>query len=221
MQNSQTSPKSKQRLDAQTRRRQITEVASQLFIENGFEGVTMADIAKELNTSRPNVYVYFPSTESIIEKIIDSHVAAVFSHLDEQLALEPHNADITRETNSASIANTPHLDGTANTTLTSADKFFKATQILLENKELFLLLKSGGGKFFVQKRRSVQEDIFLRVLQHVDQKIAAKKPSTVALLKSSFFGLITYCVADEVNATAEEVSAHVYNFMLGGIGNLR
>ena len=53
-------PEPRRRLSAEVRREQILEVASQLFIERGFENVKMADIAEHLQTSRPNIYTYLP-----------------------------------------------------------------------------------------------------------------------------------------------------------------
>ena len=44
------------RLSAPERRQQILDMAASLFVERGFESVTVADLAHELQTSRPTIY---------------------------------------------------------------------------------------------------------------------------------------------------------------------
>ena len=46
------------------------QAAALLFVERGFEGVSMADIAQALGVSRPTVYTYFPSPESILDALL-------------------------------------------------------------------------------------------------------------------------------------------------------
>lgn len=64
------SPSTARRLSAENRREQILRSAEALFVERGFEGVSMADIALALGTSRPTVYTYFPSTEAILDALL-------------------------------------------------------------------------------------------------------------------------------------------------------
>jgi len=40
-------------------KRSVLEVASQLFMERGFAGTSMGDVAQELSVSRPALYYYF------------------------------------------------------------------------------------------------------------------------------------------------------------------
>lgn len=72
------------RLSAENRREQIMQAATQLFIERGFEGVSMADLASQLQTSRATIYTYFPSTEAILDALFQDKLASI------QAQLRPH-----------------------------------------------------------------------------------------------------------------------------------
>lgn len=63
--------KQRQRLPSNVRREQILESARTMFISRGFEATTMADIAGQLEMSRPNIYGYFPDTLSILDVLIE------------------------------------------------------------------------------------------------------------------------------------------------------
>ena len=52
-------------------RESILKAASKLFIENGFGGTSMHDIAELLAVTRPAIYYYFPNKESILEALTD------------------------------------------------------------------------------------------------------------------------------------------------------
>lgn len=52
-------------------RESILEAASSLFIEKGFAGTSMHDIAELLGVTRPAIYYYFPNKESILEALTD------------------------------------------------------------------------------------------------------------------------------------------------------
>lgn len=58
----------KKRLDPQDRERQIVNEAIRFFAEVGFEGQTR-ELAKRLGITQPLLYRYFPSKESLIERV--------------------------------------------------------------------------------------------------------------------------------------------------------
>lgn len=113
------------RLSADSRREQILEAASALFIERGFEAVGMNDLARELQTSRPTVYTYFTSTEAMLRALLRERLPAMWERLRPIL---PASGEFRAETFSA---------------------LFLA---LLHERELLLLLHSGGGPIFRQQR---------------------------------------------------------------------
>lgn len=116
-------PPSAKRLSAENRREQIMQAAAQLFIQRGYEGVSMADIAQALGTSRPTIYTYFPSTESVLDALLDERL----EHLPARLR--------------------PLL---CQTDTPFADVF----RTLLNERELLMLLNSGGGPHFRARRQA-------------------------------------------------------------------
>ena len=59
------------RMRPEERRQQILNVALDLFAQRGFEEVTIGDIASAMNIVRPTIYIYFPSTNAILDAIFD------------------------------------------------------------------------------------------------------------------------------------------------------
>lgn len=51
--------------EKQQRRNDIIDVAEKLFFKKGFDGVSMDDIARELELSKPTIYLYFRDKESL------------------------------------------------------------------------------------------------------------------------------------------------------------
>jgi len=49
----------------EARRNAILEVAAQVFLERGFEGASMSEIAQRVGGSRATLYGYFPSKEEV------------------------------------------------------------------------------------------------------------------------------------------------------------
>lgn len=62
---------------------QILEVSQRLFLHFGFQKVTLSDIAKELNVSRPTVYQAFPNKEEIFLALLESFYAETLKRITE------------------------------------------------------------------------------------------------------------------------------------------
>lgn len=122
-------PGTRRRLSADVRREQILETASALFTEQGFENIKMADIAEKLETSRPNIYTYYPSTEAILDTLLERAVDEYTNDLRQTLADNPGTDVI--------------------------DVF----HILMRHREMLLLLHSGGGPKFRERRRKVDNTL--------------------------------------------------------------
>lgn len=72
----------------EARREAILEVASQVFLEFGFERTSMSEIVKRIGGSKSTIYGYFPSKEALFvavthaagEKHMDAAVAEMAAH---------------------------------------------------------------------------------------------------------------------------------------------
>ncbi len=67
------SPRTQEANDAlhEERRKDILEIALGIFVENGFNGTRMQEIAKRCRLSYGLVYHYFPSKEAIFTALVD------------------------------------------------------------------------------------------------------------------------------------------------------
>lgn len=147
-------PEPRRRLSAEVRREQILEVASQLFIERGFENVKMADIAEQLQTSRPNIYTYYPSTEAILDILLERCTSGWLQELDRRVAED---------------------------SLFPPDEMLRA---LLEHRELLLLLYSGGGPRFQSRRQRVLDSLDKHMYDYLPEDVAAAHPNLILMLRT-------------------------------------
>lgn len=85
------------RVRTEAKREAIIEAASQVFLESGFEGASMADIATRVGGSKATLYGYFPSKEDLFIEVMHCaarhHFDRIFAALesdgdDVRLALE-------------------------------------------------------------------------------------------------------------------------------------
>jgi len=63
--------------DYAERRGRIVERAALLYAKKGFDGASLADLAKACKTSKSLIYHYFPSKEDILFEVMESHVHAL------------------------------------------------------------------------------------------------------------------------------------------------
>ncbi|MFK7603192.1 TetR/AcrR family transcriptional regulator [Deinococcus sp. SM5_A1] len=185
-------PSPARRLSAENRREQILEAASALFIERGFEAVGMNDIARELQTSRPTVYGYFTSTEDMLRALLAERLPAMWERLRPLL---PTSGEFRAGTFSA---------------------LFLA---LLHERELLLLLHSGGGPIFREQRAD-----FLRQLQEWTtpyRRAEARQPQTLHLITLLLEAAAVEAVRGEQSeAEAQAQGQIIGQFIAGGVAGL-
>ena len=75
------------RLSGPNRRKSILEAARRLFSDNGFHGVSIADISREVNVSPAILYRHFDSKQAIYDAVVEelsskreSYVDTVINH---------------------------------------------------------------------------------------------------------------------------------------------
>lgn len=66
---------------SEERIKQITEAATKVFAEQGFDKARMDDIASEANLSKGTLYLYFKSKDAIISHLLDRLFEREFSDL--------------------------------------------------------------------------------------------------------------------------------------------
>ncbi|OLV18268.1 TetR/AcrR family transcriptional regulator [Deinococcus marmoris] len=185
-------PSPARRLSAENRREQILEAASALFIEKGFEAVGMNDIARALQTSRPTVYGYFTSTEDMLRALLAGRLPAMWERLRPLL---PTSGEFHAGTFSA---------------------LFLA---LLHERELLLLLHSGGGPIFREQRAD-----FLRQLQEWTtpyRRAEARQPQTLHLITLLLEAAAVEAVRGEQSeAEALAQAQTIGQFIAGGVAGL-
>jgi len=63
--------------DYAQRRQAIVEKAALLYAKKGFDGASLADLARACKTSKSLIYHYFGSKEDILFEVMESHVRAL------------------------------------------------------------------------------------------------------------------------------------------------
>ena len=137
--NAPASPAPRRRLPSADRRQQILGGSEVLFTTQGFEAVSMGDIAAHLNISRPTVYAYFTSTADILSELLDLRL----TEFEERLA------PLLRDLNA------------------QPRPFATILSQLIDERPLLTLLQSGSGPAFTERRLAVFHDLETRLQHHV------------------------------------------------------
>ncbi len=186
---------SPRRLSAGDRREQILAVAARLFVAHGFEAVGMANIAAELNVSRPTIYSYFSSTEAILEAVFESRL----ERFPERL--------------------TPLLkaDGPV--------EFSALFLALMQEKELLLLINSGGGPLFRRRRRAFLQAIEMRLqlqeLPVIKVNALRRQPQLLPILLNLLTSVAYEQLSEGDANDNEELAQLLQVFILGGIAHTK
>ncbi|CAM3593158.1 TetR/AcrR family transcriptional regulator [Deinococcus frigens] len=180
------------RLSAENRREQILEAASALFIDKGFEAVGMNDIARELQTSRPTVYGYFTSTEAMLCALLAERLPAMWARLRPLL---PTSGEF------------------------RADTFSALFLALLHERELLLLLHSGGGPIFREQRGQL-----LRQLEEwlePYRRTEARQPQILQLITLLLEAAAVEAVqGTQSGADAQAQAQAIGQFIAGGVAGI-
>ncbi len=64
-------------------REQVKAVALDLLIRHGYHGVTFADLAKPLKTTRANIHYHFGTKQALVEEVLDDYVRTSLEQLRE------------------------------------------------------------------------------------------------------------------------------------------
>ncbi|MDV6373263.1 TetR/AcrR family transcriptional regulator [Deinococcus arenicola] len=183
-------PSPARRLSAENRHGQILEAASELFIEKGFEAVGMNDIARELQTSRPTIYTYFTSTEDMLRALLRERLPAMWERLRPIL---PTSGEF------------------------HADTFSALFVALLHERELLLLLHSGGGPIFREQRGHFLQQLGEWIEPY--RQAETRQPQALHLITL----LLEAAAVEAVRGDSKEADAQaqaIGQFIAGGIAGL-
>jgi len=76
------------------RKQELIDTAERLFLENGYELTTVADIVREIEVAQGTFYYYFSSKEKILEAIIEKDITALEEDVRQIMSREDANAAI-------------------------------------------------------------------------------------------------------------------------------
>lgn len=79
---SRVTSKRKPTTELDTRER-ILEVAARLFVERGYAGTSVRDIAKELGIANPSLYYHFKSKEEMLAELLAEPLGRVERAVEE------------------------------------------------------------------------------------------------------------------------------------------
>ncbi|GGJ69832.1 TetR/AcrR family transcriptional regulator [Deinococcus aquiradiocola] len=181
----------RKRLAASARRQQILDAATALFIARGFEAVSMADLAQAIQVSRPAVYSYFPTTEAVLQTLLDERLQQLWTHLERLL---PHNLD-------------PH-------DRSSRGVYAALFGFLLGERESLLLLHSGGGPSFQARRTAFLTQLGERL--EAQYPHIRRRPFQMVLITQLLDSLAHHAVQNDVQDVAA-LARTLDAFVRGGI----
>lgn len=185
------------RLSAQERRQQILDLAAGLFVERGFESVTVADLAHELQTSRPTIYSYFPSTEAILDALLQQRLAGLLQRLDPLLAsLRPESL-----------------------TEQQSHVIEVVFRFLLGEADTLRLLHSGGAPTFQARRHAFLSELGERLT--LSPELLIRRDPELLLLLTTLLDSLAFRAVTDPSLDAEQLSQSLNTFVVGGAQALR
>ena len=186
--------------DYDKRRDAILAAAARLYARRGFQGASVADLAKACKTSKSLIYHYFPSKEDILYDVMATH-------LDDLVA----------------AAEAATRSGTAEERLRALTLSFMRLYVGARDRHKVLLneldnLAAGPRAEVIAKQR--------RIIAAVEALVRALRPETGPLalpLTMLFFGMINWThtwFRAEGRVSAESLAEMAVDLMLGGMGTV-
>ncbi|MFW6006045.1 MAG: TetR/AcrR family transcriptional regulator [Candidatus Bipolaricaulota bacterium] len=71
------------RLDPDTRRDELLEAASDLFLENGYRDTSVNSIVESIGVSKGTFYYYFDSKEDVLDGLVEKISNPIYDKIDE------------------------------------------------------------------------------------------------------------------------------------------
>ncbi|GAA5513903.1 hypothetical protein Dcar01_02652 [Deinococcus carri] len=168
-------------------------MSARLFVERGYEAVTMGDIASALGISRPTVYSYFASTEAVLEALLAERLRALLERLEPLLgSLDPLSPP----------AGCP-------SPLVAIFRF------LLGERDTLALLHSGGGPSFRARRHAFLNELGARLQLHPGLHIR-RYPALLLIVTTLLDGLAFRATTDP-SVDTEQLVESLDTFVRSGV----
>jgi len=184
----------RKRLAAPARRQQILDAATGLFIEQGFEAVSMADIAGVLGVSRPAVYSYFASTTAILDALLSDRLGRLWTDLERLIPARL-----------ASDSRPP------------PGMYAALFTFLIGERESLLLLHSGGGPAFQTRRSAFLAELGQRL--EAQYPSVRRRPHQISVLTHLLDSVAHFAVQQELG-DVQALAQTLDSFMRGGVTQL-
>ncbi|UQN09353.1 TetR/AcrR family transcriptional regulator [Deinococcus sp. QL22] len=183
----------RKRLPSADRREQILKVGAALFVERGYEAVTMGDIATALGISRPTIYSYFTSTEGVLDALLDERLDTLLTLLEPLLNTPPETEE-------------------------GSNRIEAIFELLLRERDTFSLLHSGGGPTFRQRRHDFLNKIGQRL--PLVPNPPGQEYATLLLIITTLLDSLVYRAANDPTVNATELARALQKFVQGGAREL-
>ncbi|MFB6291257.1 MAG: TetR/AcrR family transcriptional regulator [Candidatus Bipolaricaulia bacterium] len=79
-------------LDSETRKGELLEAASDLFLENGYRETSVNSIVESIGVSKGTFYYYFDSKEDVLDGLVQKLGEPIYQKIDEIIARDSLNA---------------------------------------------------------------------------------------------------------------------------------
>lgn len=179
----------RKRLPSADRRQQILDASAALFVERGYEAVTMGDIATALGISRPTIYGYFTSPEGVLDALLDERLQTLLTRLEPVLATPPHHEGV------------PNL----------IEPIFG---LLLRERDTLALLHSGGGPTFRARQHDFLKEVARRL--PLDPGLPGHGHPILLLIITTLLDGLAYRAATDPSVNAADLGRALSVFVRGG-----
>lgn len=186
--------------DYDRRRGAIVEAAARLYARRGFQGASIADLAKACRTSKSLIYHYFPSKDDILYKVMADHLDALVAAA----------ADATR-------------GGTPEEKLRALVRSFMRLYVGAQDSHKVLLNELDN---LPPARRAEVVDKQRRIIAALERLVREIRPDTGPLalpVTMLFFGMINWThtwFRPTGRVSAESLAEMAVELMLGGLRGL-
>ncbi len=124
-------------------RKQLLEMAGELFMSLGIKSVSMDDIAKKLGISKKTIYQYVENKNDLLSQIIHSFTDKYNAELESKRS---NTKDAIEEMNLIGKHITAHLRDISNATMHDLQKYYQKEWGIIENlhkKDMFKIIKDN------------------------------------------------------------------------------